>query len=473
MLNFVLITSIFLYTNSVLAQNYSSPFSLEITNIKPAGTGNPPIPSTNRIFRAYPGIEYNIRAAVIGGTYPYHFALSNAPSGMTINENTGEISWPNPQSNSGTITMTVTDSTNASVQSNWAITVGTSEFVFLHSSYSGTSTGSITQPYKTIEEVINNTNSNSQIVYVRGGNYTLPSGSGQVLLNNKPMTWLGYPGESVSINGNGRFFRPYGPIYLDRLNWSYFPDGHGIMLGGGNNYQTIRRCGWDYVRAPSSTNNNEGFIYATGGSPNGYGMVIQDNTFNDFAGANAIGSLYSTTKALIEDNTTTNGGRAGLHEFSTPVGIKDFNQVVTIRNNRFYQPSDSVPFDLYNAQANGSVIDFSYNLVKREGSNYQNFTIYYPQTYIYRNTFISMELHYLPALSTGPHYLVRNVQVNSPVSGATYVTQTENLSGSIGDNIVDSNGYLTQTYSQYLGVRGFQIVLGSSILKPTNLRIVP
>ena len=67
-------------------------FPLEITNIKASGTGTPAIPSTNRIFRAYPGIEYNIRAAVIGGDYPYTYELSGQPSGMTINSRTGEIS---------------------------------------------------------------------------------------------------------------------------------------------------------------------------------------------------------------------------------------------------------------------------------------------------------------------------------------------------------------------------------------------
>lgn len=66
-------------------------FPLEITNIKPAGTGDPPIPATNRIFRAYPGIEYNIRAAVIGGVYPYYHELSGAPGRMTIDSFTGEI----------------------------------------------------------------------------------------------------------------------------------------------------------------------------------------------------------------------------------------------------------------------------------------------------------------------------------------------------------------------------------------------
>jgi hypothetical protein len=53
--------------NLISAANYP----LEIINIKPSGTGNPVISDYNRIFRAYPSLEYNIKAAVIGGMYPF------------------------------------------------------------------------------------------------------------------------------------------------------------------------------------------------------------------------------------------------------------------------------------------------------------------------------------------------------------------------------------------------------------------
>ena len=45
----------------------------------------------NRFYRAYPGLEYNVRMGVIGGDYPYVYSLITAPSGMTIDAGTGEI----------------------------------------------------------------------------------------------------------------------------------------------------------------------------------------------------------------------------------------------------------------------------------------------------------------------------------------------------------------------------------------------
>ncbi|MCE9638039.1 MAG: IPT/TIG domain-containing protein, partial [Planctomycetes bacterium] len=79
---------------------------LEITNIKPSGAGG--LDAQNRIFRAYPGIPYVIRAAVMGGSFPYTFSLSNVPAGMTVDARTGEVSWPNPTADA-TPTITVVD----------------------------------------------------------------------------------------------------------------------------------------------------------------------------------------------------------------------------------------------------------------------------------------------------------------------------------------------------------------------------
>ena len=64
-------------------------YSLELVSPRAAGTaasaGLAVMPSGHRIFKAYPGLPYNIRAVVTGGAYPFTFSLANAPSGMTIN----------------------------------------------------------------------------------------------------------------------------------------------------------------------------------------------------------------------------------------------------------------------------------------------------------------------------------------------------------------------------------------------------
>src|SRR5688572_3861262 len=94
------------------APAFAANYPLELVSPRAVNTspaaGYPAINSENRIFRAYPGMVYNIRAAVIGGAWPYTFTLSNAPAGMTIDSRTGTINWPNPQANASP-TITVRD----------------------------------------------------------------------------------------------------------------------------------------------------------------------------------------------------------------------------------------------------------------------------------------------------------------------------------------------------------------------------
>src|SRR6267378_2125792 len=52
--------------------------------------------SANRYYKAYPGLLYDVQLLAIGGKYPYHFSLLSAPAGMTIDANSGVISWPSP-----------------------------------------------------------------------------------------------------------------------------------------------------------------------------------------------------------------------------------------------------------------------------------------------------------------------------------------------------------------------------------------
>lgn len=456
----------FLLSATALAAN----FPLEITNIKPSGTGSPAIPATNRIFRAYPGIEYNIRAAVIGGAYPYTFSIDNAPAGMTIDKVKGEITWLNPQTNAGPITLTVTDTENTKVNTSWSITVTTSGFLFVNSSYSGIETGNFTQPYSSIYNMLYNTlnGDNTRIIYFRGGDYILtdwesPSSNATNLTNN-PGTWLGYPGETVNIDGDERFFVTYATlIYFDKLNLSSFID-YGLLSSSDNDYMTVRRCNWSDITGADSVNDNEGFIFVSNGSPGSY-IVIQDNSFSNFTGAQAIGSLYNGTKTLIENNHIFDGGFSGAHGFCTPIGIKTSNTYYTIRGNKIILPGNATDFEIYNELTIADHAEFLFNYVaKKSGGNDQALRFFYPTYfYMFRNTFAG-DISFIPGLSNGPYYFTNNVLVGSLLN-PTYVIQNNNLTGTSGDNIISSEGLLTSRYENYVGSRGWQLRDGSTPLE--------
>lgn len=356
---------------------FAAHFPLEITNIKPAGTGTPAIPSTNRIFRAYPGVEYNVRAAVIGGLYPFTYSLSGQPIGMVINPTTGEITWTNPQVNSGTITLSVTDAENTTVTASWAITVSTSGFLFVDANAVSNGTGTLASPFKTLANMVAGTSAanNSDIVYFRGGNYdfvqntTGGAGQPEMTLSVGPYTWLGYPGENASVRGNGvrgRFYK----IYLDNLNFSGFGD-NGIVAGGGENYNTIRRTKWDNLVATISHVENQGFVTLLSGDPHGFYTVIQDNEFTNFTGGAAIGSLYDIEKALIENNYIHGDGGPGVSGIDVGIGTKHGNKYLSVRKNKVIMTHGfTIGTNMDSQLADSSYIDISFNYFKITPSSY-------------------------------------------------------------------------------------------------------
>jgi hypothetical protein len=461
-------------------------YPLEIINIKPAGTGSPAISSTNRIFRAYPGVEYNIRAAVIGGSYPYTFTLSNQPSGMTINSSTGEISWPNPQSNSGTITLSVTDSENVTVSTSWVISVTTNGFIFVNSNYVGsTETGSISQPYKTINSMLTMLTESAQeyIVYFRSGSYTLPSfhqsyyyGLSCNLSESgylRPYKWLGYPGETVNIDANGHYFEVNG-VYFDKLNIFNFKE-YGFRAGSSSNYSTIRRCNLNGLTSDRTSNSNQGF-YFTIEEGVGYYLVFQDNVISNYVSSAGIGSLYQQHKLLIENNNISTPLAGSINSIQTAIALKynpEGGGNNTIRRNTISVDRGTVLGFGVNGMLNGvddSEICFNYFNASNGTAHRFNNDGNQWRTYFYRNTVVGkIQMVNLNGLScSGPFIFNNNVLINNDngidVSHYTNtnnpqncITATSNLIGTISNNILGGNGELTSNYSQYVGTRGWQI----------------
>jgi hypothetical protein len=438
----------------------------EFLNIKASGTGSPAIPSTNRIFRAYPGIPYNIRAAVIGGAYPYRFALSNAPTGMTVNQYTGEINWPDPQTSATDIALSVTDNDDRTTNTSWSITVGTSGFLFVDADYSGTQTGSISQPYSSMANLFSNqTNNINAIVYFRAGTYSMPSGFGS--LGSRPHNWIGYPGETVTINMEQRqgVWTEASP-YFDSLRFTNMLN-HGIHLYGPRHYQTIRRCIYDGITKSGSENHNEGFIpvLASEGTP-GYGLVIQDNELKNFTNAQAIGSLYRCNKALIENNYIHSDDQSTT--YAQGIGAKHRTNNLTVRGNKGLMSRDAPFSSLGDTSANW---DIGYNLFVRTNSlsawAYQQWEPAQSTSNIYRNTIVGGIEHAMGCdWNVGPFVYQNNVVVNTTggIPSGSCVTDTDNLKTSNLAATVDAdNEYkLVSGQSQYVGNRGWQFGSGST-----------
>lgn len=350
--------------------SFAANFPLEIMNIKPAGTDG--MTTRNRIFRAYPGLEYNIRPAVLGGMYPYTFAFAaNQPAWLTINPDSGVISGIAPSSGTyNNITIQVTDLEGNTTTATWSITVTTSNFYFLDAVNGNDSTGdgSLANPWQTMAKVYNRTFDGSQtnwIVYYRAGTYSLYANSSQTyngvsypylpINDNYPMIWLAYPHETVTIDMNHGSLRYSetsaqthawfdGLIFTNMSLWGFKPFGNST-------YDTIRRSEFKNLAGPDTVNNNYGFIEVgsmcpwTGDPSTSYigGLyhVIQDNKFHDYTDATAVGSIYCWRKLLIEDNEFYNASDVLGSRFALAIGIKANTDRTTIRHNYVHFSSDT------------------------------------------------------------------------------------------------------------------------------------
>lgn len=487
-------------------------YPLELVSPRAAGSsptaGGPTIGSANRIFRAYPGLEYNIRAVVFGGAYPYTFSLTNAPAGMTIDSRTGTIVWPNPQANASP-TITVRDFEGAVASSTWNIAVGTAGFRFIdavngrngsgNNCTSSCGTGTFANPWRTIKDMwVSSGASAGEFLYFRRGTYTvtdlLPRGSTGTAWErvdfhsqSKPVVWMAYPGEAPVIDFS---FQPgeWGPLIRFNGNNIYIDGfecirthiiGFQFTSGPGSDFNTLRRLKM-HQHGPAGDGTNGSQIMTTTAADQSRYMTIQDSEFFQAPGELSI-KIYAQRKLLIEDNV--------FHDVTNGVELKAIVPQFTVRGNLFYNISGiALGGNMHDSLTSGEIL---FNLVRDATTSALdlNQDSMAAAIYVSRNTFIGeVRLREVDA-ADGPFYLNNNVIINN-VSGTpagshlTYYTvlapsriiAVNNLAGFPNNNIVDGSGALTPAYSQYIGTHGHLGGGGSQLglpSAPRNLRITP
>lgn len=325
-----------------------SNYALELVSPREAGTapsaesGTPNFPSGHRIFKAYPGLEYNIKAVTLGGSYPYSYALSGGVSWLSVDANTGVVSGTAPSVANGTTytpTLTVTDAEGTSIAEPWTITVTTVGFKFVDSVNDGTGDdGSLAAPYDTFAQMKTSTSA-GDIVYFREGAYdtgsiTPDSTGGATGFNNpngnwqrleisgsaRSVQWIAYPGETPTIDGGyvasttqGNLIRVSGtttyPMYIDGLEFTNYYH-MAIQVGGAENYGVVRRTDINGI-ANSFDGANSAAIDSLSlvGSAPRYYMAYQDNSIHD----NKPGPIkvYWQYKSLMEGNSFVDNGGIG------------------------------------------------------------------------------------------------------------------------------------------------------------------
>ncbi len=477
---------------SVFAANYP----LEI--IQP----QPNLDIKNRFYKAYPGLEYNVRLAVIGGDFPFRFALTSAPQGMTI-DNRGEINWANPVT-SGTpynVTAKVTDAQSKSTNVSWTITVTSSGFRFIDAvngkSVANGGTGVFTNPWKSMKDMYEGydyaskraRNYAGEFLYWRTGTYTMDAYKEDNAIrvplvgDYKPQVWLAYPGEKPVIDMAGAQLSIYSGgsnTYFDGLEFNINGNarGMGISIDSSANNATFRRNKLHNI-TNGYTGGNNALIFITRDTVGSY-YSFQDNEFWDvFQGYGLLG--YSASHVLFENNK--------IHQIFSghAVSPKEGTQMWFIRSNRMYDNSDNDGNSINVQYSNsGGIqsgdIEISYNIVEAGGGKVRinsNYTAGGLPVYIFRNTFMDVVNVNKVTSNNGVFKFYDNVIINGiqdpnkilrkSIEDASNLVVTNNLTGSAADNIVDAQGYLTSNYSTYVGQRGYQ--LGKRPLPPKSFTV--
>lgn len=461
--------------------------ALEVVIPRASGTGTPAIGSMNRIFWAYPSIEYNIQCVAIGGVYPYSYAItSNKPAWLEIDASTGVISGTAPASGTfSNIQVTVTDAESSTATGTWTITVDSSKFKFIDASAGSNGTGTISSPYQTITYMLDHAASTDIIYFRSGTTHTLPiyhPNSTEWEITNyathgcylsysegRANQWVAYPGESPVVNMDGHFVECYGTsadnFLMDGLEFYGMVNG-GFYSEGGADYFVVRRCDFHGLTRDHSENDNNSFLQ-WGDGDQGYYKIVYGNEFHDYTGCHAVGSIYYSTKTLVANNTFYDSVTGTLVASLAP---KRGLQYTTIRGNTFrdlgagtYPMGHSV--NSMFRYSNYAEICFNlYNCPGSDAFPQLNSAEQAQNMYFYRNTIVgNANLEFLDSASYKPlgPYTFENCVIQNSAAGLTYLSECgsvraveiDNLKGTSG--LVDASGNLVN--EDYIGTYGYQV----------------
>ncbi|MGH9346318.1 MAG: Ig domain-containing protein [Vicinamibacterales bacterium] len=476
----LLLVSPLISARPALAANYP----LELTNIREG------LSARSRITRAYPGLEYNIRAAVVGGAYPFTFSLANAPAGMTINARTGEITWPDPRANA-TPTIVVVDAEGTRVSATWTIQVGGAGFRFIdavngrnaegNGCTSDCGAGTAERPWRTMSDMYRS-RAAGELVYFKNGTYgvtDLPRTSVgspwervEFVEGRHPVVWMAYPGQTPVIDfaaGPGAEVRPIIRLRGDNVYVDGFEtrSSHLIafqFVSGPGNGPTFRRLRM-HTHGPGVDGANAAFIMTTTSPQPSDGMVIQDCEFSNVTGESVTLKIYAQRKLLIENTTHFNA--------TVAIELKDDVRQFSVRGNTLHDiERTGIGGNMHKPTTHGEIV---FNNVRAGLALDLNQNGLAGPIHVYRNTFVGRVQVRNTDSSDGPFYLSHNVIVSRDggsrvhhyeVTDRSRIILSDNLTESPSRKVVDAGGNLTAAYSRYLGTHGHQLAAAPPSTRP-------
>ncbi len=467
--------------------------------------------TTNRYYKAYPGLLYEVQISVLGGVFSFYYEIVSAPSGVSIDNDKGILSWSSPSEGSESITVKVTDAVGTSDFVTWPITVTENGFIFMDKvdgkTVASGGTGTKLNPFKDMNDWYLGDKTDDTyagyFLYWHTGAYStfgggLPQEDGKRLaftVYRKPLVWLAYPGDSPAIDVDRSkiiFYSGSDNLYIDGLEFHNYTQKQAVKANTGLQNMVIRKCyfhdlpddgggvGHDCV-----TGSNCAAIYLNQGGGRGQYNTVVDNRFADLHDIGYVGLLaYDASNLVYERNSHT-----GINnKDSLALGIKRDNSNWSVRNNRFDLVRVSRAI-YWSGNANcasndppkcASNLEFSYNLIQvgtgRSIEGHLNNYDFGPMlskrnTHVIDDGFVHVENL---TSGRGPVEFRNDVIVTNSAftngvkdeSGAGLIVFSDVLSGNAADNIVDAGGNLIDR--SLVGTYGYEAGGAPVIPVPTE-----
>ena len=304
----------------------------------------PSLTIANAWYAAYPGIEYNRKVAVLGGAPPHKYELIAAPPGMSIDQLTGVILWPNPHESRSphSVTVQVTDQEATVSRVSWEITVDPKIFIFVDEiNGRNSNSGILASPKKNMNgwykgEKYDSTYETKHVIYRTGiylvGDLPVQGGQPQVGWNvgmdgNKPRVHYSYPGEEVVWDFSGAYFN-YGNsdnYYYDNMEFRNIGVNNiatfGLRLAGSGSNVTIRRIKFSDIQRTAAS--NKSYLMASATKKPGHYWAVTESVFDMNNAKNTVAFLvYAASNGVFEYNVLRNIPTSGKGLYLKEGGLK-------------------------------------------------------------------------------------------------------------------------------------------------------
>jgi len=441
-------------------------------------------------------MPYRIPIGIQGGAWPFKYELTTYPAGATIGETHGTsdygvVNCPGLTSGTHSFVVRVTAQDGNYIDVEWSAVVDDSKFTFIEDGYSGTKTGTITQPLESWADWYQGDNNDStyanQVIVFRGGDYTAVGDLGdnyncEINTGIKTPSLIGYPNETPVVDMSGckiltRSGSNVNDVFVSSIRWESarqdVNNAHFIWATG-----DVNRCTWfdnyfyDFGAGTVGTDNNCAVFISSKTSHKHY-CYYAENTHDDFWNNSSNGSycdFYYLSDVVVERNTVKDS-RATYGFW-----MKGTRSNVTVRANNIYDNVTRIGISVgYGTGEVGAIphdhevcwnrISASADCLLWAGATSSQYQHY--DNYIYRNTFYG-DSPWIRFVGAENYEVQGNVVVSDNLSqwdtSIMDVPET-NITGSTSAGITDSTGLLIgASRVDYLGTKGFEVAGGIEAL---------